>query len=73
MDSKIILTFNSQLGKDVNMTIPNANPDIADNVVLDCMNTLVTANIFSTISGELVSPKSAKLASVTTTPITVAY
>ena len=71
MESRILLNFHSSNGESITITVPRGNPDIEDHVVRDCMAMLISANIFSTSNGTLVSPKSAKLISTTETPIDV--
>ena len=71
MDSRIILTFNGLLNGSIRVTIPEANVEVTDSEVRDCMEQITSANIFSTIAGTIVSPRSAQLISTTKSDMTL--
>jgi len=65
MSEKLEMTFNNSAGSTTKISVDNPRADLTDVEVQTAMTAIVTANIFESAGGDLVSYKSARIVSTT--------
>lgn len=71
MQSYYLMTFNTDLGKQVSVRINKATKDLPQSIAVGAMNKILAANCFDPEYGNLVSKRTLKCVSTTVTPINI--
>ena len=69
--SRLVMTFNTSLGKKVSISVDNPRADLMESEVGATMDMIVSRNIFNTNNGDIVATDSAKIVTTDVQALTI--